>query len=326
MSITSNNLILYRFPANSSHFTDPNIMLKASKKTATTVIKDRKNGNILGVAMSGTSVDRVLGFVDSSLEKGRQFLVITPYAEMLTLATKDRGFGKIVRRADLLVPDGVGVAAAAKFLSLAAPKSLPLKLVVLPIQGLVVGGSIFFARNWLERDFQLARGRELFRDLLAHAAKNKLKVFLFGSDDPASVEKLIGQIHSKYKNLQISMHQAPMLDSDGEPLSVAQAKIERSAIASINRFKPDLLILGITPPKQEKWFAANRDKLTVGGAFCLGASMDIASGRFKQAPDVVSHLGLEWLWRLVTGTKSLKRVWQAFPVFPLLVFKQKLQE
>jgi len=70
-------------------------------------------------------------------------------------------------------------------------------------------------------------------------------------------------------------------------------------LATINAFRPDILLVAYGAPAQEKWLWANRDKIKAKVAMGVGGTFDYLTGRAKVPPDWINQLGLEWLWRLV---------------------------
>ncbi len=95
-------------------------------------------------------------------------------------------------------------------------------------------------------------------------------------------------------------------------------KREKEIISEINEKKPDLLLVGIGFPKQEKWIYNNLPSLNVKVAIGVGGSFDVMSGRVKRAPDIFIKLGLEWFHRLITQPSRFVRMLQ-LPLFMLKV-------
>ncbi len=97
---------------------------------------------------------------------------------------------------------------------------------------------------------------------------------------------------------------------------------EKEIIAEINEKAPDLLLVGIGFPKQEKWIYDNLASLNVRVAIGVGGSFDVMSGRVKRAPDIFIKLGLEWFHRLITQPSRFVRMLQ-LPLFMLKVIFSK---
>jgi len=87
-------------------------------------------------------------------------------------------------------------------------------------------------------------------------------------------------------------------------------------IKEINKVKPDLLIVGMGAPKQEKWIKANSHKLDAGLCWAVGAAFEWISGYRKRAPMWMIRLGFEWLHRLL---QQPVRLWKRY-VFGNIIF------
>ena len=101
------------------------------------------------------------------------------------------------------------------------------------------------------------------------------------------------------------------------------AEKEQMIIADINEKKPDLLLVGIGFPKQEKWIYNNIKNLNVKVAIGVGGSFDVMSGNVKRAPKIFIKLGLEWFYRLITQPTRIGRM-MVLPLFMLVVIKNKI--
>jgi N-acetylglucosaminyldiphosphoundecaprenol N-acetyl-beta-D-mannosaminyltransferase len=82
---------------------------------------------------------------------------------------------------------------------------------------------------------------------------------------------------------------------------------DREAVALINQAAPDVVWVGLSTPKQERWMYEHRDKLNVPLMLGVGAAFDLNTGRLKQAPAWMRERGLEWLFRLLAEPKRLWR-------------------
>ncbi len=88
------------------------------------------------------------------------------------------------------------------------------------------------------------------------------------------------------------------------PLTEAE---ELEVASLVNATKPDILWVGLSTPKQEKWMYAHRDKFPVPVMLGVGAAFDMNTGRLKRAPLWMQNSGLEWLFRLVIEPRRLWR-------------------
>ena len=82
---------------------------------------------------------------------------------------------------------------------------------------------------------------------------------------------------------------------------------DRAVIARIHQASPDVVWVGLSTPKQERWMYEHRDKLSVPLMLGVGAAFDLNTGRLKQAPAWMRERGLEWLFRLMAEPKRLWR-------------------
>ena len=94
----------------------------------------------------------------------------------------------------------------------------------------------------------------------------------------------------------------------------------KAMIAKVNAARPDVLWVGMTAPKQEKWVAANRNQLDVPVVGSVGAVFDFFAGTNPRAPQWMCKLGLEWVYRLI---REPRRMWRrtviSAPKFVVLV-------
>lgn len=88
-------------------------------------------------------------------------------------------------------------------------------------------------------------------------------------------------------------------------------------IEQVNRFQADVLFVGLTAPKQEKWVAEVHEKLNVRQICSVGAVFNFFAGDVKRAGDFWLKLNLEWFIRLV---KEPRRMWRRYLVHGPLFF------
>ena len=93
-------------------------------------------------------------------------------------------------------------------------------------------------------------------------------------------------------------------------------------IEQINNARPDVLWVGMTAPKQEKWIHQHKDKLDVPLSAAIGAVFDFYAGSKKRSPVWVCKMGLEWFPRLLREPRRMfRRNFISSPLFLLMVFK-----
>jgi len=98
---------------------------------------------------------------------------------------------------------------------------------------------------------------------------------------------------------------------------------DREIVAMIEAARPDVLWIGLSTPKQERWMYEHRDRLTVPAVLGVGAAFDLNTGRLNQAPRWMRENGLEWLFRLWTEPR---RLWRRYLVNgPMFVWNVGLE-
>lgn len=95
-------------------------------------------------------------------------------------------------------------------------------------------------------------------------------------------------------------------------------------IEDINRSKPDILLVGLGSPYQELWIYHNRNLLQTSIMIGIGGSFDVLCGDKKRAPLLLRQMKLEWLYRIASEPRRLKRVIPAFLKFGWMVLKERL--
>jgi N-acetylglucosaminyldiphosphoundecaprenol N-acetyl-beta-D-mannosaminyltransferase len=133
-------------------------------------------------------------------------------------------------------------------------------------------------------------------------------VYFFGGA-PGVTDAAKTEMEKKHKGLKVV----------GTANGYFDEKREQEIISEINEKKPDLLLVGIGFPKQEKWIHNHINELNgVKAAIGVGGSFDVMSGRTKRAPKFFQKLGLEWFYRLITQPTRAGRMLQ-LPIFMLTV-------
>ena len=99
------------------------------------------------------------------------------------------------------------------------------------------------------------------------------------------------------------------------PFRALTPEEDREVCAMIEAARADVLWIGLSTPKQERWMYEHRDKITVPAVLGVGAAFDLNTGRLNQAPRWMRENGLEWLFRLWTEPK---RLWRRYLVNGLM--------
>lgn len=240
-----------------------------------------------GVAIDSYSFDQVVDqIIAHARSRGKPEYVVTPNAQHIVLFQKDTRFRQIYRQAFLVVPDGVPLLWAARFLNT-------------PLNGRV-------------------NGTDLFERLCAVAADQGLSVFLLGGR-PGAAERAIRVLCDRHPSLKVAGVYCP-------PYGFEKDNTELDRINQvIQSATPDILFVGLGAPKQEYWISDHYQKLGVPVSLGIGVSFELTAGVVKRAPKLMQKLGLEWFFRLLMEPRRLwKRYVVGNTLFILLVLKQRL--
>ena len=220
-------------------------------------------------------------------------LINTINAHSFNTAQKDELFAEALKNGDYLIPDGASIIQACKFLK---AKSQPKERIA--------GWDLFvFEMESLERRGKMEEGR-------------RLKVMFMGSS-----EKVLGRIREQaaidYPHLEVVTYSPPYKPEFSDEDNAA-------IIKAINDANPDLLWIGMTAPKQEKWTYSHWDELNIHcHVGTIGAVFDFYAGTAKRAPQWWQEHSLEWLYRLCIEPK---RMWRRYilgnPLFVWNVIKE----
>lgn len=214
-------------------------------------------------------------------------LINTINAHSFNTAQKDGLFAEALRNGDYLIPDGASIVKACRWLGC---KSQPKERVA----------------GWDLFEFEMDRlngtgGRCMF----------------MGSS-PKVLSLIVEKAKTVYPNIEIVTYSPPykpeFTDEDN-----------RVIVKAINDADPDLLWIGMTAPKQEKWAYSHWNELNIRcHVGTIGAVFDFFAGTYERAPRWWQEHSLEWLYRLV---KEPRRMWRRYvignPLFLLNVRREK---
>jgi N-acetylglucosaminyldiphosphoundecaprenol N-acetyl-beta-D-mannosaminyltransferase len=235
---------------------------------------------ILGVGVDPVDEKEALAQCSTFIAEGGSHFVFTPNSEMIMNAREDKALFAALQKADLVVPDGMGVVWASKILG------TPLK--------------------------ERVTGIDLFLALCKEASYRGWKIFLLGSK-PTVAEEAREKLIQNWPDLKIV----------GTQHGYFTEQQEAEVLRKIGSSSPDILAVGLGSPRQELWLLEHLPDLGVPLGLGIGGSFDVVSGQKKRAPKALSHLGLEWAWRLAKEPGRLPRM-MALPKFALRVIGERL--
>jgi len=287
------------------------------------------NAEILDVKVSEITSKQVLEKIKSFLLSERQHYIVTLNPEMAVEAQKDEYFKKIINEADVVVPDGIGILLASRFV---VRRTLPEK---------ITGMDLIY--KICESDF--IKGKKIYlmgakKGVVEKTAEVLLQKYSYlnivGAEEgiPQSISNFpacrTGKQFPIFNKSPITGHQSQTTNHQSNiqyPISFGNTeynKLNNELIQSINKAQPDILFVAFGAPKQEKWIYENLKKMpSVKLAMGVGGSFDFISGKVKRAPLIFQKAGLEWFWRLILEPWRFRRIYNATVKFGWLVLKDK---
>jgi exopolysaccharide biosynthesis WecB/TagA/CpsF family protein len=140
-------------------------------------------------------------------------------------------------------------------------------------------------------------GADLVPALLSDAAQMGSRVFLLGGEDGVAAAAGVCLL-DRFPGLVVA--------GTCEPPRAAVEDMDNAAIlAAIKDARPDLLLVALGHPKQERWIDMHRDQLPVSVAVGVGCVLDLIAGRSRRAPRWMQEMGLEWAYRLAQEPRRL---------------------
>jgi len=258
-----------------------------------------------------------------SLKSDNKVMVAKVNSEFLLRAKDNDEFRKYLQESDLIIPDGVGVLWAAKYLTIPVGRNSFIRTFQAIWQVVYSGAAIIFRRKYVKYPIpETIPGIEAFRLMLRVAEEEGSGVFIFGSSKDA-LDVSVAQIRKEFPKLNIS-----------GTLNGYDYQTDKSInpVEIINNSDAKVLFVCLGSPKQEYWIRNNiRNLKNIQIAVGEGGTLDRIASPKEAAPRWINRIGLEWLWRLFvnkskseTGNRS-KRVWNAVPVFIYEVVKWKIK-
>jgi len=182
-------------------------------------------------------------------------------------AQKDASFRDILNRADVVTPDGMPI--------------------------------VWALRSSGHPGQERVYGPTLMLELCRRAAEGGGRVFLYGSREDV-LPALETRLTERFPGIRIVGRYSPPF----RPLTESE---DRDICERIRSSGADLIFVGISTPKQERWMWEHREDFPGSVMAGVGAAFDFHAGRIPQAPTWMQRRGLEWLFRLVSEPRRLWR-------------------
>ncbi len=219
-----------------------------------------------------------------SLNNEHKVVVNTINPHSYCVAEKDKAFKIALQESDYLLPDGVGIVMAARILK---------------------GEKI-----------EKIAGYDLFMHLMQQLNEKGGRCFFLGAA-PQTLEKIKERAAKEFPNVKVHVYSPPYK-------AVFSMEESQQMWGAINAVQPEVLFVGMTAPKQEKWVHQHKEHLNANIICSIGAVFDFYAGTVKRPSSFWIKLGLEWLPRFLKEPRRLaERNLISTPKFIGAVIRQK---
>ena len=183
------------------------------------------------------------------------------------LALSDKKFETALKNTDVLVLDEIGIA----------------------LGSLLLNG----------KNIKKISGQDCFDHYMAVANKKNWKVYFLGSSEQ-TLKKITDRVKKEYPNVITGTYSPPFKPEFSD-------EDNNHMVNAINAFNPDVLFVGLTAPKQEKWAYQHRNKVNARIISTIGNVFDWYAGNSKRPAKIWIDLRLEWLVRIFLRPEIFRR-------------------
>ena len=232
--------------------------------------------NVLGIGLSAINMDSAITVITQALEEKNKGYICLAGVHGVMEAQADDSLRHVFNRAFLCAPDGMPM--------------------------------VWVGRLQGHKNMRRVYGPDLMLAVLALSEQHGYRQFFYGGAN-GTAEILRQKLQHHFPKLQIvGTYQPPF-----RPLNSTE---EKELIAAVHAAKPDMIWVGISTPKQDRFMAEYLPKLDTTLMFGVGAAFDFHAGNVRQAPRWMQQSGLEWFFRLCCEPRRLwKRYFKNNPLF-----------
>jgi len=239
--------------------------------------------NVLGVGITVLNLQSAVEFIAHALKHREKGYITVTGVHGVTEAQTDPQFRRILNRSYLCTPDGMPMVWAGKLCGFS--------------------------------EMDRVYGPDLMESVMRWSLSSGATHFFYGGAEGVARD-LKGRLDERFPGIKIVGCFTPPF----RPMNDVE---EKALQASLEESRPDIMWVGLSTPKQEKFMAEYLAKLPVTLMIGVGAAFDFHSGRVKQAPYWMQRSGLEWFFRLC---QEPRRLWRRYlknnPLFVLRIFAQ----
>jgi N-acetylglucosaminyldiphosphoundecaprenol N-acetyl-beta-D-mannosaminyltransferase len=220
-----------------------------------------------GMGIDPVSTNQVHSIVRAGWLDGVGGIIVTPNVDIWRLVRNEPGLRQIVDDADIVVADGAPLLWA----STLAGRALPERVT----------------------------GSGLVESLSGVAAQSGKSIYLIGGGTGGAVDRAADALMSRHPGLVVSGTQEPPFGFEQNP------ELERELVEQVVAAQPDLVLVGLGFPRQERLALKIRGRLSSAWLLGCGAGIEMAAGDARRAPMWAQRAGLEWMLRLVQNPRRL---------------------
>jgi N-acetylglucosaminyldiphosphoundecaprenol N-acetyl-beta-D-mannosaminyltransferase len=239
--------------------------------------------NVLGVGLTVMNLQTAVAAIAEAVRTRRKGYICVTGVHGVMEAQDDAAFRDILNHAFLCTPDGMPM--------------------------------VWMGRLRGHPEMRRVYGPDLMLDICTWSETNPCRHFFFGGAEGVA-DALAEKLKARFPRLEIAGTFTP-------PFRRLNVDEERRFAEKVRLANPDIMWVGLSTPKQEKFMAEYLPRLDVTLMIGVGAAFDFHSGRVKQAPRWMQRSGLEWFFRVCQEPRRLtKRYLKNNPLFALKIFGQ----
>ncbi|HEB72216.1 MAG TPA: glycosyltransferase [Nitrospirae bacterium] len=239
--------------------------------------------NVLGVRIAAINIDKAVAQISKWIESNTRTYICVTGAHGVIESQSDLNLKKIHNLAGMCVPDGMPTVLVGKYLG--------------------------------HKDMERVRGFDLMDKTVEYSAAKGYTHFFYGGKE-GTPELLKDKLQERFPGLKVVGTYSP-------PFRPLNENEENELKDKIESLAPDIIWVGLSTPKQEKWMAAHLGQLNAKVMIGVGAAFDFHTGQLKEAPEWIQKISLEWFYRLLVEPRRLwRRYFYIVPAFLFLIFCQ----
>ena len=226
---------------------------------------NRRSVAVLGVPFDNVTMHEAVALIEEKIEDGGFHQVATANVDFVINAVRDPSLQELLCSCDLIVADGMPIVWASRILG--------------------------------TRLKERVSGVDLIPHLAQLASNRCYGIYLLGASEKSS-KRAAEVLQERFPSLRIVGRYSP-------PLTSLANMDHEEILRRIEEAQPDILLVAMGHPKQERWLAMHRHRLKVPLCMGIGASLDFLAGEAQRAPRWMQTAGLEWLYRAAREPRRL---------------------